>query len=182
MGQYFRYLRKIPWIPGFKWVSTVEEAADTINRPHEDYPYRVGDTKEAIEESQEFTDYISPCIEISYLQGIHYQVFGNESHGGQFRTVNVRIGDYIPPKFDTIYSMMEQLVLLTGTRLDHSNKVAVFADRGRNISYIENLVDWYTDFETIHPFEDGNGRVGGIIIALFSYKWFPEKGYLVPCQ
>lgn len=30
----------------------------------------------------------------------------------------------------------------------------------------DDLVEWYTKFQTIHPFTDGNGRVGGIIVAV----------------
>ena len=44
----------------------------------------------------------------------------------------------------------------------------------------ENLRHWYFDFETIHPFVDGNGRVGGIIIAAATHR---QHGiYLAPGQ
>ena len=46
----------------------------------------------------------------------------------------------------------------------------------------EILLDWYSDFETIHPFQDGNGRVGGVVVAVYSNLWSTEGKYLAPCQ
>ena len=45
---YFDHLRAIPWSPTFTWVPTAHEAADRINRPHEDYPLRVSQTELAL--------------------------------------------------------------------------------------------------------------------------------------
>ena len=46
--------------------------------------------------------------------------------------------------------------------------------------HTENLIHWYSDFETIHLYQDGNGRTGGIIVAAFSYL---QLGiYLAPEQ
>ena len=36
------------------------------------------------------------------------------------------------------------------------------------ITNIESLLIWYYRFEQIHPFQDGNGRVGGIVVAAIS--------------
>ena len=175
MGQYFRHLRKIPWIPEFKWVDTAEEAADTINRPHKDYPERVSDTKLAIQNIHLFAEDAEPSIDTDYLLGVHYQVFGEEKHAGQFRRVNVKVGDHVCPHPSVLESMMEDLVHIHKDRFQTMNDFS-------NPLGAKVIIDWYTDFETIHPFEDGDGRVGGIIVALFSHKWFPEKGYLVPGQ
>jgi fido (protein-threonine AMPylation protein) len=35
---------------------------------------------------------------------------------------------------------------------------------------VDNYLAWYQQFETIHPFIDGNGRVGGVVIAVLSFN------------
>ena len=37
------------WPPQFRWVATLDEAADAINRPHEDYPVRVVRTADCLQ-------------------------------------------------------------------------------------------------------------------------------------
>jgi len=159
MGQYFRHLRVIPWIPKFKWVDSIAEAADVINRPHEDYPTRIPNTIKALEIQ-------IGSIEPTLLLETHKIVFGDTSHGGQFRNIDVRVGNHIAPRFIEVASMMDELYLV-------HNPLKVSE---------ESLTDWYTDFETIHPFQDGNGRVGGIVVARYSHLWFPQQGWLVPGQ
>lgn len=33
---------------------------------------------------------------------------------------------------------------------------------------MDRIREWYIDFQTIHPFIDGNGRVGGCVVALMT--------------
>ena len=42
------------------------------------------------------------------------------------------------------------------------------------------LGEWYNAFQRIHPFEDGNGRVGGAIIAGVSLAMF--NTILIPAR
>ena len=161
MGQYFRHLRTVPWIPIFKWVDSIAEAADRINLPHKDYPARIPTTHLAIDSK-------ALPIDIKSLRKIHKKVFGDTPHGGKFRKVNVRVGSHVAPEHSQVSSLMKELLL----------------HRWVNplIQTEEALIDWYTDFETIHPFQDGNGRVGGIVVAQYSHLWFPEKGWMASQQ
>jgi fido (protein-threonine AMPylation protein) len=44
----------------------------------------------------------------------------------------------------------------------------------------ESIKNWYISFETIHHFSDGNGRVGGIILA--AYSKYNLGTIIAPCQ
>ena len=44
----------------------------------------------------------------------------------------------------------------------------------------DTLEKWYFDFETIHPYIDGNGRAGGVIIAGLSFHL--NHQFLTPGQ
>ena len=159
MGQHFQHLRIVPWNPTFKWVDSIAKAADAINLPHEDYPMRIPATHLAIESK------VLP-MDTKSLHKIHKKVFGDMSFGGKFRDLNVRVGPHVAPNHYQVSALMEELCKVHNPLIQTE----------------EALIDWYTDFETIHPFQDGNGRVGGIVVAQYSHLWFPEKGWMASQQ
>ena len=158
----FKHLRAKGWHPTFTWVSSSAEAADKINLPHEDYPRRVRATE--LEFERLAAQGVQACTSCLLWQ-IHLNVFGDRDFAGRWRTVRVRVGLHIPPPPEEVPGLMDQLEAAYESFV--STKV---------------LKAWYWDFETIHPFEDGNGRVGGIIVAAVSHILSPEKGWLAPCQ
>lgn len=135
-----------PWIPLFHSQPDLGACADRINRPHEDYPRRVVRTRRAIIEVIE----INPrTITTGLALKVHATVFPEAGHAGTLRRGPVRIGRFVPPQPDLLPRLMENLET---------------AYENRELD-ADTLASWYTDFETIHPFQDGNGRVGGIIVA-----------------
>ena len=85
------------------------------------------------------------------LAEIHRIVFPD--HGtmaGKWRNSNVRVGSHLAPRWEWLDSLMHELELL-------------YLDLPISL---ENLVHWYFDFETIHPFVDSNDRIGAIIGAI----------------
>jgi len=74
------------------------------------------------------------------------------------RTTNVKVGDWIPPHpmfLEELKSMCFPLNL-EEFKLDGNMK--------------DFLTNWYKIFETIHFFEDLNGRLGGIVVAILSFQ------------
>tara|TARA_Y100000310_G_scaffold337642_1_gene425255 strand:- start:452 stop:952 length:501 start_codon:yes stop_codon:yes gene_type:complete len=165
--KHFSHLRNGLWKPTFTWVETLEECADRINFWHEDYPTRVPATERAIRDMQIANPLaVSTPIHIGNrpLLEAHRGMFGDQPFAGEWRQVGVRIGPHRPPNPRQVHRLMDKL-----------------ATRSR-ITGLGTLKDWYHDFETIHPFQDGNGRVGGVTVAVLARKFRPEKGWLAPGQ
>ena len=166
----FQGFRKVPWNPQFFWVNDVPTVADKINLPHEDYPNRVKRTINAIYRMESLTN-----LTLEHLLKIHRIIFDDQPFGGYLRECNVQVGFHRPPNYQLVEKLMNQLIIAYQDRLDS----------------IDNLKAWYNDFETIHPFQDGNGRVGGVILAVISHNIQKElssvgkialAGYLAPSQ
>ncbi len=86
-------------------------------------------------------------------------VRGEGSSPGSFRKMDVYVGmpkkpRYIPPKFQEIDEYLKNF-----------EKYANFNDH----DFIVQLAILHAQFEIIHPFTDGNGRMGRIIMPLFLY-------------
>lgn len=77
---------------------------------------------------------------------------GDKSNPGEFRQQSVRVGDFYPPLPKYISQYMADLEQYINTDLTHPPLIKAA------IAHLQ--------FETIHPFLDGNGRIGRLLILL----------------
>lgn len=189
--RHFDTLRTSPWEPQFKWVDDVMEAADVINSWHEDYPDRVDRTMSIMlywahilpakyKRKRPPTETSGSCFSMGipdfaserwslpisqpFLKSIHVDIFNDVGHKGKWRESNVTVGLHRPPDYTLISKFMNEL----------TDKTTIYN--------LDDLKDWYSDFETIHPFFDGNGRVGGVVLSVYSYLLTGRERWLVPLQ
>ena len=106
---------------------------------------------------------------------------GTNSAGGEFRKIQNFIGPdnkiehavYIPIPANEIDDYMENLEFFINSKPHNSfrrfNKTDGFVF-DENCDAIIKAAVMHAQFESIHPFLDGNGRLGRILIALFAVK------------
>ena len=85
---------------------------------------------------------------------LHQMLIGNidENIAGRFRNKGeyVRVGTHIAPAPEHVEKMIEAILL------EYSSDLEMF--------FTDKIAKFHLEFETIHPFNDGNGRIGRILI------------------
>lgn len=162
----FTSIRIVPFEPDFDWQPDITACADKINSFHlDDYPKYVPATIAALEArlSQPWPANRWPTG--AELQDLHHAIFGADKPS-QWREGNVKVGLHRPPSYELVPKYIDEL---------HKMYQPLPVDR-------ERVIEWYVDLETIHPWLDGNGRVGGCAVALMSWhkKLDPEGRLLTP--
>lgn len=82
------------------------------------------------------------------LGGIDDEIAGRFRRGGEF----VRVGKHVAPAPEHVMRMIE--VLLNEFKTNHQ------------VNVLEKIAHFHLQFETIHPFCDGNGRIGRVLINM----------------
>jgi Fic family protein len=97
---------------------------------------------------------IEPDLSIEVIILLHKILLGNinDAIAGRFRKKGeyVRVGTHIAPAPVHVERMIESII--SDYSADHS------------VYFTDKIARFHLDFETIHPFCDGNGRMGRVII------------------
>ncbi|KUG22823.1 hypothetical protein ASZ90_007406 [hydrocarbon metagenome] len=97
---------------------------------------------------------VDPEFSVELILLLHKMLMGNinDAIAGRFRKKGeyVRVGTHIAPAPEHVERMIESII--SDYTADHS------------VYFTDKIAKFHLDFETIHPFNDGNGRMGRVII------------------
>jgi Fic family protein len=109
-------------------------------------------------------------ITVSFIRELHQILLtgtrGDHLRPGEVRTLQNFIGNagdriedakYVPPPPIEVPGLLADL--------------SAFVDKSSSVSPLIRIALMHYQFEAIHPFLDGNGRVGRLLIALLLTKW-----------
>jgi Fic family protein len=74
---------------------------------------------------------------------------------GRFRNYSVRVGPYVAPDWHNVEKLIKQLI--------------VFVNES-NLNSVEVAARAHYMFEKVHPFGDGNGRIGRLLMNFILWK------------
>ena len=107
---------------------------------------RVMEYKRARAEDSELDEELILLLHQMLIGGIDDAIAGRFRRQGEY----VRVGSHIAPAPEHVERMMENILIEYSSDLD---------------SYcLDKIARFHLDFETIHPFCDGNGRIGRVLI------------------
>jgi Fic family protein len=97
-----------------------------------------------------------PPLTIALILNLHKVLLTNidENIAGRFRKGKewVRVGNHLGANPTFVHSLMEELVT------DYN--------KTKDRYFLDSIARFHAEFETIHPFVDGNGRIGRVLINL----------------
>jgi Fic family protein len=101
--------------------------------------------RQAVEDSLDAWNYLSDQDELTHeiVLETHRRIMETlqPEISGMYRSGQVYVGDHVPPPAEQVKPLMDELL-------------------GWTPEMSLEALQWHVEFETIHPFADGNGRTG----------------------
>lgn len=210
IGKIYKEVEYGTWQPTFEFTVCQADAIDSMLQGHEDYDMKLHSfVKEILD--QESNHFARNDFRISLQYALALQAtlfrhkksiyFADDYKGKELpnmyiklgiRTRPVKVGLWYPPIGLYVAELINECFLIDIEQFCFLGNVAQFEVEDlsaisikRKEEYLEEVLqaitNWYKVFEIIHPLDDLNGRVGGIIANLISYKltgmWFINTKY-----
>ncbi len=114
----------------------------------------IRDVKEAEAHSEVFLEMLEKEKKITndLILEWHKEIFGETKVdiAGKYRDYLVRVGSYLAPDWQEVKKMMDELI--------------AFIKNNKKLNVVELSARAHYKFEKIHPFGDGNGRIGRLLM------------------
>jgi Fic family protein len=96
--------------------------------------------------------------DILFLHKLFFQQIDFEN-AGRYRQKNVIITgtDYLPPGYQKVPELMKKYIANLNANVEDKH-------------ILEQASDLHAEFELIHPFTDGNGRIGRLLLSILTMK------------
>lgn len=138
---------------------TLEEAREIIHdKISPNKPLR--DVKETEAHSKVFLQMLKKNERITgeLLLQLHKDIFKETKSdiAGRYRDYLVRVGSYLAPDWQEVQKMMDELI--------------VFVSKNKKVNPVELAARAHYKFEKIHPFGDGNGRIGRLLMNYILWR------------
>lgn len=138
---------------------TLEEAREIIHdKIAPNKPLR--DVKETEAHSKVFLQMLKKNERITgeLLLQLHKDIFKETKSdiAGRYRDYLVRVGSYLAPDWQEVQKMMDELI--------------VFVSKNKKVNPVELAARAHYKFEKIHPFGDGNGRIGRLLMNYILWR------------
>ena len=143
-----------------------------INIHHNDFPIHVSIT-EAVLKTIVSVILDGQLIDQQLIKQIHSAIFAGTEFlekgikVGAWREVDVQVGNHFPPPHYKVPELMNSLTTINVQEIEPEHVLDI-------------VTRWYIHFNSIHPFQDGNGRVSWSHRAAI-YKVVKGE-YLCPLQ
>jgi len=122
-------------------------------------PVNIDDIIETVNHFQCF-DYILDCAEEALTEGIIKKIhFILKSNTSDSRLEWFKTGEYKQRP-----NMVGGLETTLPGNVENEMKRLLYAYRKKDIITFEDIAEFHYNFERIHPFQDGNGRVGRLVM------------------
>ncbi len=80
---------------------------------------------------------------------------------------NVRVGRHVPPHYDNVPTLLDALIEKINEKLNSKKIKELKKDDAKFVKFIGK---YFLEFEKIHPFADGNGRVGRLLMQYIATR------------